>query len=67
MATNKYAELGPSTAVLVAIFTPYQPFFDEKRWSEGALCVALQLSLVGWVPASIWSAFTIAALQKSSA
>ena len=61
---SKYKELHPSTAVLVAIFTPYQPFFDEKQWSQGALCMALQLSLVGWIPASIWSAFTIAALQK---
>lgn len=63
--------------LLLAIFLPWLQFFTIGRPFAGIICLALQLTLIGWLPASIWSVYALsqfktdrkiqAALNKSSA
>lgn len=40
---------------LLAIFLPWVQFSTIGRPIAGFVCLALQLSLIGWIPAAIWS------------
>jgi uncharacterized membrane protein YqaE (UPF0057 family) len=40
---------------LLALFFPWAVFFTMGKVGQGILCLILQLSIVGWLPASIWA------------
>jgi hypothetical protein len=40
---------------LIALFFPWLTFFIMGKPLQGILCLLLQLTLVGWVPAIIWA------------
>lgn len=43
--------------LLIAIFLPWLQFFTIGRPIAGIVCLVLQLTLIGWIPAAIWSVF----------
>ena len=45
--------------LLLAIFLPFMVFFTIGRPLAGILCLILQLTLIGWLPAAIWAAYAL--------
>lgn len=45
--------------LLLAIFLPFVVFFTIGRPLTGILCLILQITLIGWVPAAIWAVYAL--------
>lgn len=45
--------------LILAIFLPFVVFFTIKRPFQGLFCLALQLTLIGWIPAAIWAVYSL--------
>ncbi len=45
--------------LLLAIFIPWLQFFTIGRPFSGLICLILQVTLIGWIPAAIWSAYAL--------
>lgn len=45
--------------LLIAILLPFAAFFTIGRPLAGILCLLLQLTIIGWIPAAIWAAFAV--------
>ena len=43
--------------LLTVVMVPGRAFFAMDRPVPGLVCLGLQASLVGWVPAAIWAAY----------
>jgi hypothetical protein len=44
---------------LVAILIPWLSFFLRGKILSGILCVILQVTLIGWIPAAIWAVISL--------
>ena len=44
---------------LIALFLPWLAFFTMGMPISGVICLILQLTLIGWLPAAIWGFFAI--------
>jgi uncharacterized membrane protein YqaE (UPF0057 family) len=44
---------------LVALFLPWVVFFTMGKVFQGILCLVLQCTVIGWVPATIWAFISI--------
>ncbi|KMJ53649.1 MULTISPECIES: YqaE/Pmp3 family membrane protein [Vogesella] len=45
--------------LLLAILLPWLQFFTIKRPFAGLFCLLLQCTLIGWIPAAIWSVYAL--------
>jgi uncharacterized membrane protein YqaE (UPF0057 family) len=45
--------------LLIALLLPFLLFFTVGRPFAGIICLILQLTLVGWVPAAIWAVYSL--------
>jgi len=45
--------------LLLAFLMPWLQFFTIGRPIAGILCLFLQITLIGWVPAVIWSVYAL--------
>lgn len=45
--------------LLLAIFLPFTVFFTIGRPLAGILCLILQLTLIGWIPAALWAVYSL--------
>jgi uncharacterized membrane protein YqaE (UPF0057 family) len=45
--------------LLLAIFLPWIQFFTIGRPIAGIICLLLQLTLIGWLPAALWSVYAL--------
>lgn len=45
--------------LILAIFLPWLQFFTIGRPFAGIVCLILQLTLIGWLPAAIWSVYAL--------
>lgn len=45
--------------LFLAIFLPWLQFFTIGRPIAGVICLLLQITLIGWIPASIWSVYAL--------
>jgi len=45
--------------LLLAIFLPFTVFFTIGRPFAGILCLILQLTLIGWLPAALWAVYAL--------
>ncbi|GMG94995.1 hypothetical protein Cmtc_62150 [Cupriavidus sp. TKC] len=45
--------------LLLAIFLPWVQFFTIGRPFAGIICLILQITLIGWIPAAIWSTYAL--------
>ena len=41
--------------LLLAIFLPFLAFFTIGRPISGIVCLILQITIIGWLPAAIWA------------
>ncbi|MEX0582789.1 MAG: YqaE/Pmp3 family membrane protein [Sneathiella sp.] len=47
--------------IAIGILLPWLMFFMLGRTTEGIICLILQLTVLGWLPAAIWA---MVALQR---
>ncbi|MCR2829623.1 YqaE/Pmp3 family membrane protein [Acidithiobacillus ferrooxidans] len=45
--------------LFLAIFLPFLVFFTIGRAIAGIICLILQITLIGWVPAAIWAVYAL--------
>lgn len=45
--------------LLLAIFLPFLVFFTIGRPIAGIVCLVLQLTLIGWLPAALWAVYAL--------
>jgi len=45
--------------LLLAIFLPFVLFFTIGRPVAGTICLILQLTILGWLPAALWSVYSL--------
>ena len=41
--------------IFIAMFLPWLSFFLRGKIFSGILCLLMQLTLIGWIPAAIWA------------
>jgi uncharacterized membrane protein YqaE (UPF0057 family) len=44
---------------LIALLLPWLTFFTIGRPIAGIVCLILQLTLIGWLPATLWAIFAV--------
>ena len=45
--------------LLLAIFLPFVVFFTIGRPIAGIVCLVLQITLIGWLPAALWAVYAL--------
>lgn len=45
--------------LLLALLLPWLSFFFIGRPLAGIVCLLLQVTLIGWVPAAIWAVYAL--------
>lgn len=45
--------------LLIALLIPFFLFFTIGRPLAGIICLILQLTLIGWIPAAIWAVYAL--------
>jgi uncharacterized membrane protein YqaE (UPF0057 family) len=45
--------------LLIAFLLPWLTFFTIGRPFAGILCLVLQITLIGWIPAAIWAVYAL--------
>ncbi len=45
--------------LLIALLLPWLLFFTIGRPFAGIICLILQITVVGWVPAAIWAVYSL--------
>ena len=45
--------------LLIALLLPWLTFFTIGRPIAGIFCLILQLTLLGWIPATIWAVYAL--------
>jgi uncharacterized membrane protein YqaE (UPF0057 family) len=45
--------------LLLAILLPFTVFFTIGRPVAGIICLVLQITLIGWLPAAIWAVYAL--------
>lgn len=45
--------------LLIALILPWLTFFTIGRPIAGVVCLLLQLTLFGWLPATIWAVYAL--------
>ena len=45
--------------LIIAILLPFLVFFTIGKPIQGILCLFLQMTLIGWIPAAIWAVYSL--------
>lgn len=45
--------------LVLALFLPWLTFFTIGRPFAGIACIILQITLIGWLPATIWAVYAL--------
>ncbi|MFC0180408.1 YqaE/Pmp3 family membrane protein [Thorsellia kenyensis] len=45
--------------LIISLILPWFTFFTIGRPLSGIICLILQVTLIGWLPAVIWSVYTL--------
>ncbi|MFY7867676.1 YqaE/Pmp3 family membrane protein [Roseateles sp.] len=45
--------------LILALFLPFTVFFTIGRPFAGVFCFLLQVTILGWIPASIWAVYAL--------
>ena len=45
--------------LIIAILLPFLVFFTIGRPIAGIICLILQITLIGWLPATIWAVYAL--------
>ncbi|HEV3427611.1 MAG TPA: YqaE/Pmp3 family membrane protein [Paraburkholderia sp.] len=49
--------------LLIALIVPWLLFFTIGRPIAGIICLILQITLIGWIPAAIWAVYSLSQYQ----
>ena len=49
--------------LIIAIFIPFFLFFTIGRPLAGIICLLLQITLIGWIPAALWAVYALSQYQ----
>lgn len=44
---------------ILALFLPWLVFFTIRRPIQGVFCLLLQITIIGWLPATFWAIFSL--------
>jgi len=53
------ASRGFQMRLLLALLLPWFQFFTIGRPIAGIICLILQITIIGWLPAAIWSVYAL--------
>jgi uncharacterized membrane protein YqaE (UPF0057 family) len=45
--------------LIISLFLPFLTFFTIGRPIAGIVCLLLQITLIGWLPATIWAVYAL--------
>jgi len=45
--------------LLIALILPWLTFFTIGRPISGIICLILQITLIGWLPAALWAVYSL--------
>jgi len=45
--------------LLIALVLPWLLFFTIGRPLAGIICLILQMTLIGWIPAALWAVYAL--------
>ena len=45
--------------LLIALIFPWLTFFTIGRPLAGLFCLLLQITIIGWIPATIWAVYAL--------
>jgi len=45
--------------LILALLLPFVAFFTINKPIAGIICLVLQITLIGWLPAAIWAVYSI--------
>lgn len=45
--------------LLIALILPWLTFFTIGRPFAGVICLILQFTLIGWLPATLWAVYAL--------
>ncbi|MDP1651228.1 MAG: YqaE/Pmp3 family membrane protein [Rhodocyclaceae bacterium] len=45
--------------LLISLILPWLTFFTIGRPIAGVICLLLQITLIGWIPATIWAVYAL--------
>jgi len=45
--------------LILAIFLPFLTFFTINKPISGVICLILQFTVIGWLPASLWAIYEL--------
>ncbi len=45
--------------LIIALFLPWLTFFTIGRPIAGIICLILQITMIGWLPATIWAVYAL--------
>jgi len=45
--------------LIISLFLPWLTFFTIGRPIAGLICLLLQITLIGWLPATIWAVYAL--------
>ena len=45
--------------LILALIFPWLVFFTIGRPFAGIICLILQITVLGWIPAAIWAVYTL--------
>lgn len=45
--------------LIIAILLPWLLFFTIGRPIAGIICLILQITLIGWIPAALWAVYSL--------
>jgi hypothetical protein len=45
--------------LIIAFLLPWLTFFTIGRPLAGIVCLILQVTLIGWIPAAIWAVYAL--------
>ena len=49
--------------LIIALILPWLTFFTIGRPLSGIICLILQITLIGWLPATIWAVYALSQFQ----
>ncbi len=45
--------------IIIALLVPWFTFFTIGRPIAGVICLVLQVTIIGWLPAAIWAVYSL--------
>ena len=45
--------------LIIALILPWLTFFTIGRPFAGIICLILQITLIGWIPATLWAVYAL--------